>query len=83
MKHLISGVLLSTLCLLPVEALAHNRHHRHTHTHNHCHTHPHKGIRHCHKHRRGAHHPRGVRHAPYYPIWFPHPQAVIEFNVGL
>ena len=89
MKHLFSGVLLSLLCVVPGEALAHNQnrnhHHHHHNHHNHCHDHPRKGIRHCHRHRRGQHHPRGRAYVPYYPFWFPHPEPapVIEFNLDL
>ena len=87
MKHLINGVLLSTLCLLPGEVLAHKKdhHHHHYNHHNHCHDHPRKGFRHCHKHKKGQHHPRGRAYSPYYPFWFPHPpqNPSIEFYLDL
>jgi len=88
MKHLINGVVLSILCLAPVEALAHKKHHHHNHFHNpihtHCHDHPRRRIRHCHAHKRGKHHPTGVIYAPY-PYWTPHPYdpPIIEFNFDL
>ena len=85
MKHLIAGVVGLTLCLIPVESLAHNnnRNHRHDRYHNHCHYHPNKGFRHCHRHRRGAHHPRRSYHGPF--VWYPPytPHSTIEFNLDL
>ena len=86
MKHLIAAAFIASLCLIPGEALAHNNRNRHNHNqrHNHCHVHPNKGIRHCHRHRRGAHHPRRSNY--YYGPWMWYPNhhdhgSTLEFNI--